>query len=362
MEHGHAHRAPLPPAFMTIRSAISASLISLAAACASGDAQEKTAQLAWSPDTLLVQPVLLRDLSDSSFGGDPLLRPMAVRWSDGFAYVADVGADRVAVLDSAARVVRWIGAHGRGPGELYGVGHVAVRNDRIFVGEALNGRVSEFTVAGQFVQAYASPFAAGALSATARNAVSAARSPTHYATRLVNDGNPPFALRRARPQAGAQRDRWIALPGHDLIASDSATTWVFDQATAAVCRYDEPRSAGLCATLPTSLLMRLRQYRDERVASLETATRQHVASAPLAKDMMRVGAWLAVLLPLPEIPILLIDTDDGRVTPVALAGDSLPSWARSARSFAWDGHGFVFVSDEGIGRFYIFRRPITEKP
>jgi hypothetical protein len=353
---------------MTIRSLFAAPLVLLAAACASGYAQDEAAQLSWSADTLLVKPVLLRDLSDSSFGGDPLLRPLAVRWSAGHAFVADVGADRVAVLDSGARVVRWIGLHGRGPGELYGVGHLAVRDGRIFVGEALNGRVSEFTTSGRFVRAYVSPYAAGALSLTAHDVVSAARSHTHYATRLVTDGQPPLALRRMLLRQREQqeqhepRDRWVALPGHDLIASDSASTWVFDQASARLCRYDHPRSAGSCSELPAPLLARLREYRDNRVTSLEAATHQHVAAAPLAKDMMRVGAWLALLLPLPEIPILLIDTDDGTLTPVRLAEDSLPGWARSARSFAWDGRGFVFVSDEGIGRFHLSRRLVTENP
>lgn len=351
---------------MTTYSSLASSLLLVLAACAPELAQEDAGRLTLAPDTIVARPVLLRDFSEPTSTpastGDQILRPLSVRWSAGRLFVSDVGVDRVAVLDSAARVVRWIGARGRGPGELYGVAHIAVRNDRIFVGEALNGRVSEFTIAGRFVKAYASPYAAGALSTTARGTLSAARSSTHYAARLVDGGNPPGALRRARRQQREAHERWIALPGHDLIASDSATAWVFDQATGVLCRYAGPHSAGRCHALPAPVIARLRQYRDNRVAALEAATHQHVESAPLAKDMLRVGALLAVLVPLPEIPILLIDTTDETLTMVTLAGDSLPGWARSARSFAWDGHGFVFVSDEGIGRFHLSHRHFAEKP
>jgi hypothetical protein len=98
------------------------------------------------------------------------------------------------------------------------------------------------------------------------------------------------------------------------------------------------------------MLERLRRYRDDRVGRLEKAIRMRVEAATLAKDMVLAGRYLALLLPLPDVPVLLVDLADGALTPVMTLGAPLPDWARSARSFAWDGRGFLLIGDDGLGR------------
>jgi hypothetical protein len=99
------------------------------------------------------------------------------------------------------------------------------------------------------------------------------------------------------------------------------------------------------------MLERLRRYRQDRVDGLERSIGMRVEVAPLAKDLLLAGRYLALLLPLPDIPVLLIDPADGTLTPVMTLGGSLPEWARSARSFAWNGRSFLLVGDDGLGRF-----------
>lgn len=311
----------------------------------------------WSRDTLVARFELLHELGTEASTLTAFAHPFHVRAAAGELYIADRGNDRVAVVDSLARIVRWIGSPGRGPGELYGVSHIAVAESRLLVAEALNGRVSEFTLDGRFVRAYHSPFAAGAIATTSTRAVTAATSSTHYAMLLVRDSAPISSLPRMRRADRRPRTRWAVLPGHDLVAGDSTRFWVFDQGSGSVCRFDHVGRKGRCATLPGQLIQRLRRYRDERVQTLERSTSLRVAVAPLAKDMVRVGSHLAILLPLPELPIVLIDVDDGALTPVVLGSDSLPMWARRTTSFAWAGQAFVLASDYGIGRLFLSARP-----
>ncbi len=225
---------------MTHSSLASSLLLLVLAACAPDRAQEEPGRLALATDTVVARPVLLRDFSDPASAGDQLLRPMSVRWSAGRLFVSDVGVDRVAVLDSAARVVRWIGTRGRGPGELYGVAHIAVRDDRIFVGEALNGRVSEFTIDGTIREdVHIAICSRRAEHDRARRPER--RAIEHALCRAIGRRRQPTSVRCGVPHRRQRepRERWVALPGHDLIASDSATTWVFDQATGVLCRYDD---------------------------------------------------------------------------------------------------------------------------
>jgi hypothetical protein len=275
---------------------------------------------------------------------------VSIRVIDEMTVVADAGEDRVLILDQSGIVRRTIGSRGRGPGELLGVSHLALRHSTVFVGEARNGRVSEFTLDGAFVRTYPSPFAAGAVSAASVAILSASQSNDYYATLAAPDSLPVNALRRPVIDRFALQDRWIRLPGHDLIASDSLRTWVFDQGRGLLCEYDAPAGTPKCFTLPLNVLHRLRRYRDDRVASLEKRIRMRVEAAPLAKDLVIAGQLLALLLPLADLPILLINPTDGSLTPVMTFGESLPEWARSARSFAWDGSGFLLIGDDGFGR------------
>jgi hypothetical protein len=342
------------------RAALQARLATFAlaavAACGAERVAPATSPITWSRDTLYVTTQVLDDFTDSSAQRDVIQRAFHIRATSGHLFVSDVGSDRIAVLDSAANVVRWIGNRGRGPGELLGVSHLAVDGSRLFVAEAFNGRVSEFTHDGRFVATYRAPFAAGAVAASARSLFTASQSRSSFGVVLTRGAEPARALPRARRIGGASRGRWPAVPGHDLIAADSVGVWVFDQGPGDVCFYAAPRARPHCRSLPTSLHVRLHQYRVERVALVESATRQHVSAAPLAKDMVRVGTWLALLLPLPEMPIVLLDVDDGSLTPALMLRDTLPPWARSATSFAFDGRRFVVVGDDGIGRLHLSRR------
>jgi hypothetical protein len=294
--------------------------------------------------------------------GDVIGRPRFVRATTQHIFVADVSVDRVAVLDSLANVVRWIGSHGGGPGELRGVGHLEVRGPTLLVAEALNGRVSEFTFDGKFVRSLRSRFAAGSVGATARATLSMSRSASHYAALLDSGRDASDALRRAPIARNDRRARWSVLSGHDLLAADSVRWWVFDQATGDVCVYDEPRSKGRCRPFPAALLARLNDYRNHRVALLEESIHQRVRAAPLVKDMVRAGSWLAFLLPLPELPMVLLDVSDGTLTPIVLRSQPMPPWVRAATSFAWDGRGFVVVGDEGIGRLRLSHPASSHRP
>lgn len=324
-------------------------------ACGEPDSATATQAYTWSRDTIEAQPEFLRDLADTAKRSGTMGRPRFVRATAGLTFVSDVSEDRIAVLDSLANVVRWIGARGRGPGELFGVGHLETRGRRLFVAEALNGRVSEFTFDGKFVRTFSSPFAAGSLGATSRQTLAIARSATHYALRLDARGGGSNALRRPPLSARDRRSRWSVLVGHDLLAADSSRWWVLDQGTGDVCVYDEPRATAQCRSLPADLRARLGAYRDHRVAVLEASIPQRVSAAPLVKDMVRTSRWLAMLLPLPELPLVLLDVNDGTLTPVVFRSQPIPLWIRAATSAAWDGHGFVVVSDEGIGRLRLIR-------
>lgn len=301
----------------------------------------------WSRDTLVAQPQLLRDPAAPVTRGEVLGRPRFVRATSEHLFVSDVSVDRVAVLDSLARFERWIGVRGGGPGELYGVGHLEVRGRTLFVAEALNGRVSEFALAGNFVRSFRSRYAAGSIGATSRTLLAISRSDSYYAAQIDMSDDPPSALRRPPPQS---TNRWSVLAGHDLLAADSAHWWVFDQGTGDVCQFDSPRATPRCRRLPASLLARLNEYRDRRVATLEQAIHQRVRAAPLVKDMLRAGRWLVFLLPLPDLPMVLLDISDGALTAVVLRSRPMPPWLRAATSVAWDGRSFVTVGDEGIGR------------
>ena len=331
----------------------------IVAACSNARGEFTLPPFAWSRDTLIATPHLLQDFADTIRRRDVIHRAFQIRATSGHLLVSDVGADRIAVLDSVANVIRWIGRRGRGPGELAGAGHLAVRGDRLFVAEAMNGRVSEFTHDGTFVTTYRAPFSAGALAATADAILVAVQSSSNFGAALGRGFEPTPALRRVRGVRDAT-DRWASLPGHDLIAADSAGVWVFDQGTGDVCFYVDRRARPFCRALPASLHARLHEYRAERVARFEAGTGQYVRAAPLAKDMVRAGPWLALLLPLPEMPIVLVDVNDGSLTPAIIVHDTLPGWARSAASFAFDGRRFVVVGDDGIGRLNLTAKRIRQ--
>jgi len=310
----------------------------------------------WSRDTVTAAPQTLHSISASDDSTPEIIGyPLHVRADDSLIFVADRSTDRVAVLDGRGRIIRWIGAKGRGPGEILGIAHLAVRQNTLLVAEALNGRVSQFTPDGVFIRTYLSPFAAGAIDATRASVFAAARSPSHYAMRLEQASEPRPVFRRAGLARHEVRERWSSLPGHDLVAADSATLWILDQGSAALCAFHPRRATPSCRQLPGDLVERLRRYRDERVAAFERAAPVRIQAAPLAKDMVLVGTHIALLLPLPDLPVVIIDIADGEVTPVIHIGDSLPAWAQRATSFAWDDGSFILVSDEGIGRLQVPR-------
>lgn len=349
---GYAHGAPSCPSRMrTCCRGVLAGGMSLLLACSRPS--PSIGELPWGADTAWGELELSHDLMLAHDTAASLLRPFQVRHSNGLTFVTDRGNDRVAVIDAHDRVVRWIGSRGRGPGELLGVAHLAIDGDALLVAEALNGRVSEFSLDGEYRRSYFAPFAAGAVAVASNSAVIAARSSTHYAASLTTSETPEFVLRRA---ASSDTGRWRILAGHDLISSDSSQFWVFDQGSGMLCAFPALTQRGTCRSLPASLLERLRAYRDSRVALLERATRQEVRAAPLAKDLQLAGTALAILLPLPDMPAVLIELADGAVTPVLYVHDTLPTWARRATSLAWTGNAFVLVSDEGIGKMRLTRR------
>jgi hypothetical protein len=321
-----------------------------AVACSCDSSELELTPYAWSADTLAVNAELLQDLTDTVRRRDTIHRAFQIRATSGYIFVSDVGSDRIAVLDSLATVLRWIGGRGRGPGEFRGASHLAVRSDRLFVAEALNGRVSEFLLDGRFVTVYRAPFAAGSLTASSEDLFIASRSDETFASRLRRGDDPEAVMRRARRNVPSNTERWFALPGHDLLAADSGGVWVFDQGRGDVCFYATQGARPACRALPVALHLRLHQYRAVRVARFESGTGQHVNAAPLAKDMLRVGPWLAFLLPLPEMPIALLDVTDGSVTPALTFRDTMPSWVSGATSFAFDGRRFLLAGDDGIGR------------
>jgi hypothetical protein len=301
----------------------------------------------WSRDTLVALPELLGDPATPVTRGEVIGRPRFVRATSEHIFVSDVSVDRVAVLDPLARFERWIGVRGGGPGELYGVGHLEVRGRTLFVAEALNGRVSEFAFDGAFIRSLRSRYAAGSIGATSQAVLAISRSDSHYAAQIDMSDDPPRALRR--PPARSP-NRWTVLTGHDLLAADSAHWWVFDQGTGDVCEFDSPRATARCRAFPAALLARLSDYRNRRVAMLEESIHQRVRAAPLVKDMVCAGPSLVFLLPLPDLPLVVLDVSDGSLTPVMLRSRVMPAWLRAATSLAWDGRSFVTVGDEGIGR------------
>lgn len=145
------------------------------------------------------------------------------------------------------------------------------------------------------------------------------------------------------------------MPGHDLLLAGPEVTWVLDQALLRLCAFTVEHEPPVCRELPPTLRDRLLAYRRNRVEALERATGQQVTAAPVAKDMVNAGGQIAVLLTLPEMPIVLLDPADGSVTPVMIDPTAVPDWLRSARSFDWNGRAFVTAGDDGIGRIVLSR-------
>src|SRR6188768_34562 len=171
------------------------SLLLCAAACYDAPAQESAHELAWSADTVQVVPRTIH-VHDESSRESEFMKPVSIRANATVTVVADAGDDRLFLIDSAGTVVHRFGKRGRGPGELYGVSHIVLRHDHVLIGDAHNGRISEFALDGRFVRTYQSPFAAGALGATSDHVFSASRSSTHYAVIARPDSLPLDALRR----------------------------------------------------------------------------------------------------------------------------------------------------------------------
>lgn len=336
-------------------------VVIVVAACSVVPAQPRPRELKWSAETVIATPRLLRVPADSTARSALFLHPVSIRATARITAIADGGDDRILILDSIGNVTRAFASRGRGPGELLGVSHLTLRDNSILVGEAHNGRISEFTLGGAFVKTYPSPFAAGAVSATVDAILSASRSTDYYAARVLHGSLPVDVLRRPAADPADGNGRWNLLPGHDLIASDSSRTWVFDQGRGLICEYETPDSSPKCTALPQLLLDRLRRYRDDRVARLEHTIRMRVGAAPLAKDLLVAGPYLALLVPLPDVPVLLIDPTDGTLTPVMTLGAPFPDWAHSARSFAWDGRSFLFIGDDGFGRVDLTKLPSSSR-
>lgn len=313
--------------------------------CGGVPAQPVLHELRWSNDTIRTTPELLELVRDSS--QTLIVRAASIRANRNATVIADVGDTRIVVLDSAQRFTHRFGVKGRGPGEILGVSHIVLRSRSVLVAEAQNGRVSEFSLDGKFIRSFTAGFAAGSISANDDYVLTASRSNSHYAV-LLTDNPPVSALVRPSVLPGEVSDRWSQLPGHDLLVADSNRVWVFDQGRALLCGYATPHSRPRCQVLPANIRHRLESYRSARVRELERAIQMRVEAAPLAKDLIRAGRYLALLLPLADMPVVLIDPADATLTPIVIV-DS-PPWARSARSFAWDGSGFLLIGDEGMGR------------
>jgi hypothetical protein len=324
-------------------------LLLFAASCSVAPAQPPADQLAWSTETVIAVPELVRSPDDSS-GGALIGRAASIRANARAIVVADVSDDQILILDSTGKVTRSFGSRGRGPGELLGASHISLRQNSVLIGEAQNGRVSEFSYDGEFIGTYVVGFAAGAVSADEQRIFTASRSSEFYASVASADGAPTDAFQKPRVRLTGADKRWTRLTGHDLLVSDSNRTWIFDQIHGSLCAYTTPDGAPRCLRLPQPILERLRRYRAERVERLEAVIQMRVEAAPLAKDMIFAGQYIAILLPLPDIPILLVDATDAKLTPVMTVGSPLPDWARSARSFAWDGRAFLLIGDDGLGR------------
>lgn len=318
--------------------------------CTASAAQRDVPQISWSGDTVVATAALLRGPSDTTFGSEPLNRPLSIRaWKDLY-YVADPGDDEIVLLDRKARTVGRIGTRGRGPGELLGLSHIALDGDRLFAGEAYNGRISEFTLDGVYVRSWPASFAAGALSVNDTSILTSARSADFYVSAIGNEPRP--RLRRFSTSSAAAV-RWKKMLGHDLIARDKDHVWIFDQANGLLCVFRLNDERPRCSRLPSALFSRLAAYRDVRVTSLEKAIHMRVEAAPLVKDMAYANGRLALLLPLPELAVVIVNVDDGTLTPVVTDGSQLPDWIRTARSLDWDQSGFIVVGEDGVARLEI---------
>jgi hypothetical protein len=341
-----------------VKSAVISAVLLAAVSC-SHDPAAWEEPLRWHGDSVVAHfgrtAYLAADDAASDSGW--IAHPLSVR-SDGQAlFISDPSNDRIAVADTNLIIRRWIGSRGRGPGELYGLAHLDLRRDRIVAGDAHNGRIVEFDRAGRYVGSYQSPFAAGSLTSGDTTILVASRSATHYAA-LVRDTQPPLPA-LPRPDRSGRRKKLNTLAGHDLLVADAGGAWVFDQASAALCRFDAIDARPRCRLLPASLVQRMRDYTADRVSRLEAAIHMHVEAAPLAKDMIRLGDAIALLLPLPELPVAIIHLNDGTVTPVISFPDTLPSWARTARTFTALGGRLVLAGDDGIG-ILTLRHPSAE--
>ena len=73
--------------------------------------------------------------------------------NSGNIYVVEQYNHRIQVLTPEGRHIRYIGRPGTNPGELYNPVSAAMHSDMIYITEPFNGRVSIFSLTGEFVTA-----------------------------------------------------------------------------------------------------------------------------------------------------------------------------------------------------------------
>lgn len=77
--------------------------------------------------------------------------PSTIAYHDGYIYVADQNQETIICMDASDKQNTWqYGEPGEGPGHFSGIGHIAVSDSSVFVGNMQNGRIEIFSRDGDY--------------------------------------------------------------------------------------------------------------------------------------------------------------------------------------------------------------------
>ena len=99
------------------------------------------------------QDQLIRKVGSHGSGNGQLDRPEGITFdSNNHLYVADYGNNRIQKIDVSGKYLHQFGSRGSGNGQLHGPVGITTHNNKVFVTEYSNRRISVFHTNGQFSQ------------------------------------------------------------------------------------------------------------------------------------------------------------------------------------------------------------------
>lgn len=234
---------------------------------------------------------------EPSLTEDPLLlalpRDIAV-FGDTVA-ILDNGSSRIVFTDTLFRLRGSIGSEGSGPGELKGAATLVAENERLYVGETTNGRISVFTRAGEFLGTRSLPVFGGSSFAVGAQREIFVRATTGSSAFAVVDtlgGVADFG--QPAPSSSEPSEFDLAAGINAPLISRTATgdLHVFDNSQGSLLHYAADGELQKVRSIPAEIYGGMERLREQAAADFGEA----LASAPLAKSLTVTSSGDLLLL------------------------------------------------------------------